>query len=302
LKNRFKDITKLILALYLLHASTSFAQINGNEGITLNIGAFTVPIALTSNWKSQPATERKVKEILSFENIKLEPTFTIEGPRGAVIFGTWKDLPNEMTFNAVDLAKSVPNFPESWGIKEDAIFSSSKILPNGLEYSELKVIGNGDGRFFGFNKQSKTIAIWIDIPVTFKDSKGYHSGLGSLYYRGPDTLGKNIPDPFFNTLLSLLKPKDGTTLVSAEIYRKVSSLKDTATSDLPNDSKNVIKNEKNLPISNEMTGMVVIDKETYCVNFGITSKPPCTIKIDIQPTIKSLPIEIVNSINKAVEH
>lgn len=300
MKKYLKLINKNYFFILLFQVNYALSQVLSNESALFDIGVLNFSLPASTLWKSQAITEKKVKEILAHEDIKLDPTFAIEGPRGIVIFGTWKELPSEMVFSASELAKNVPNFPENWGIKEDAIFSIPKTLANGLEYSELRIVGNGDGRVFGLGKQYKTLAIWVDVPITYKDTRGFHSGLASLFYRGPDINSKGTPDTMFLTVLNSLKIKDGYSLVSTDVYKKASLAKESLAQGEPtSNTQKIVPPEKNSTITANMSGLIEIDGSTYCVNKGIYTHLPCTISLQAPKVNYAFPIELINAINKA---
>jgi len=169
-------------------------------------------------WRASAEAISQADYILKHEGVKLAPSFAYSNGAGSLVFGTIKILRDGLAFSAQQLASNVPQFPETWGVKNSEVQNSSGLTDYGLEFAVMRVSGPGDGRIFGRGKQYKTIGVWIDIPVQYQDINGYHSVLISLFYRGFDS--KRSPDEnFLKLVMNSISPIAGTSLVTEKIYK-----------------------------------------------------------------------------------
>ncbi len=155
-----------------------------------------------------------------------DPAFAFENQKtGAFLIGTWSPFTNGFAVEAPQMYAEPPFFPSSWGIKSEQI---SRYLsePSGREmrYSAIRVLGQGDGKTFaGKQKSTKTLALFVSMPIQFENGSTVGSGMVSFSYRGPeagDVKNTRTPaDVLVNTLIENIKPQDGIRLISAAAFR-----------------------------------------------------------------------------------
>ena len=206
-----------------------FSQVTDSGEAKLGIFEFNVPLPL--NWSSGSSSLARARDILSIDQIQLPPAFAFETSKGGVIFGTWKELKPGIVFTASQLYAEPPAIPQSWGIKKENLNTFKEQLSSGLEYSAFGISGLGDGKSFTGLKRYKTYGLWIDVPVTYKDSSGLHSSLASLYFRGPEieSAGPNGGVKILQKILTNIKINPNVTLISTEQYKAEISLNQKVT-------------------------------------------------------------------------
>ena len=217
-----KKINKSLLSIIFVFFSIpihGFSQVTDPGEAKLGIFEFSIPLPL--NWSSGSSSLARARDILSIDQIQLPPSFAFETSKGGVIFGTWKELKPGIVFTASQLYAEPPAIPQSWGIKKENLVTFKEQLSSGLEYSAFGISGLGDGKSFIGLKRYKTYGLWIDVPVTYKDSSGLHSGLASLYFRGPEieSAGPNGGVKILQKILTNIKVNPNVTLISTEHYK-----------------------------------------------------------------------------------
>jgi hypothetical protein len=112
-----------------------------------------------------------------------------------------------------------PPVPKEWGKLDMKIFPPTS---SNLNFAGFIVQGMGDTTSF-VKKTSQTAGAWIDIPMTYTDPTGPHSGLASLYFRGPlnEYTGPNGGEKLIQKILSELQIQQGVKLIAFQDYNKL---------------------------------------------------------------------------------
>jgi hypothetical protein len=200
--------------------------------------------------------------------VELSPTFVFETPsKKGVLFGTWKEFKPGVAFLAENLNAEPPPVPKEWGKVDMKIFPPTS---SDLNFAGFTVQGMGDTTSF-VKKVSQTAGAWIDIPMTYTDPTGPHSGLASLYFRGPSSeyTGPNGGEKLIQKILSELQIQQGVKLISFQDYKehyRCSIINDI--NDLSNNIKELIKSNNDL-INNNNTKL----KQVQFINSGYKNCP-----------------------------
>lgn len=216
-----------VLASFSIFIVPGFAQSGDVDTLSGRIGAlefkFTVP---ASGWKDSPEIRMRAREIMRAEGSIYDPAFAFENQKsGAFLIGTWSPFTNGFAVEAPQMHAEPPFFPPSWGIKPEQLSRYlSESSGREMRYSAIRVLGQGDGRTFaGKLKSTKTLAVFVSMPIQFENGSTIGSGMVSFSYRGPesgDVKNSRTPaDVLVNTLIEKLKPQDGVRLISAAAFR-----------------------------------------------------------------------------------
>lgn len=208
-----KSIT-CIFFVFLFVAPSIAQNISTNK-----IGDFEFKASDKMGWKASPDAKLQAENILKYEGVKLTPSFAYINSSGALVYGTLKILRDGLAFSAEQLASSVPQFPEAWGIKNNVVQNTSGRTDSGLDFAVMRVSGPGDGKFFGRGKPYKTLGVWIDIPVQYQDINGYHSILISLFYRSFDSK-KPSDENFLKSVMNSISPVAGASIITEKKYKE----------------------------------------------------------------------------------
>jgi len=162
------------------------AQMQGEAGPPVNgaIGVLEFTASLPRAWVTAISSP-KVKLALESDGNDMLPTFIFENPTGGVIYGTWRAFREGQIFSAEKIGAGLPGFSSEWGIKKEDIYSKVSRTNKEMEYAVLIASGPGDGVTFAASGKKRMTAIWVDIPVAYKDKMDVRSGLAGIYYRGP---------------------------------------------------------------------------------------------------------------------
>ena len=183
------------------------------------IGDFEFKVADKMGWKASLDAKLQAENILKYEQIKLTPSFAYTNSSGSLVYGTLKIFRDGLAFSAEQLASSMPQFPEAWGIKNNGVQNNSESSVSGLRFAVMRVSGPGDGKIFGRGKPYKTLGVWIDIPVQYQDINGYHSVLISLFYRGFDSK-KFSDENFLKSVINSISPVAGASIITEKKYKE----------------------------------------------------------------------------------
>jgi len=242
-----------IIRIFLV--STLLFTLNANaqdiEPIKGKVGVLEFSIPAVPGWKNKLTTDDRVTEILEIDKIQLSSEFSFENANGGFIFGTFKELREGSFFSASTIASNVPTLPESWGIKPSDVQSNSDVQRNGLQYAELRIVGQGDGKTFNKTKSIRTQGIWIDLPFQYKDKSGPHSVIASLFYRGPEIGSKKSAEILLNNILNALKPISTVTILSTDEY--LSFYPNKSTNQYQPSESATYKDPQSPPTSNSIT-------------------------------------------------
>jgi len=187
------------------------------------LGVVKFSVQLPSTWK--PTDIRKAKALLEKDGVQETPVFAFEGSGGGLAYGTWKVLPAGVVFTAETIAAMDDPAMAKWGIKPADIRSFADGQARGLRFAYLRARGLGNGQEFSPKQKVQTVGIWVDIPVTFKDEAGYHSGLASLFYRSSAAEATAGGEAMFHDIIDALEP--GASVVPASEYRPTATPKET---------------------------------------------------------------------------
>lgn len=183
------------------------------------IGDFEFKVADKMGWKASLDAKLQAGNILKYEGVKLTPSFAYTNSSGSLVYGTLKIFRDGLAFSAEQLASSMPQFPEAWGIKNNGVQNNSESSVSGLRFAVMRVSGPGDGKIFGRGKPYKTLGVWIDIPVQYQDINGYHSVLISLFYRGFDSK-KFSDENFLKSVINSISPVAGASIITEKKYKE----------------------------------------------------------------------------------
>ena len=183
------------------------------------IGDFEFKVADKMGWKASLDAKLQAGNILKYEGVKLTPSFAYTNSSGSLVYGTLKIFRDGLAFSAEQLASSMPQFPEAWGIKNNGVQNNSESSVSGLRFAVMRVSGPGDGKIFGRGKPYKTLGVWIDIPVQYQDINGYHSVLISLFYRGFDSK-KFSDENFLKSVINSISPVAGVSIITEKKYKE----------------------------------------------------------------------------------
>jgi len=184
-----------------------------------NLGKLEFGTQPSKGWVSN-LNSKKALDVLKSDMVELSPTFVFETPsKKGVLFGTWKEFKPGVAFNAEGLNAEPPPVPKEWGKVDMKIFPQTN---SDLSYAGFTVQGMGDTTSF-VKKTSQTAGAWIDIPMTYTDPTGPHSGLASLYFRGPlnEYTGPNGGEKLIQKILSELQIQQGVKLIAFQDYKKL---------------------------------------------------------------------------------
>ena len=211
---------KSIAYIFFLILASLFARPSLAQTIPVNIiGNFEFKILNTMGWKASPEAKLQSENILKYEGVKLSPSFAYSNNSGALMYGTIKFFRDGLTFTAAQLVSTVPQFPEAWGIQKVDIKNASGLSDYGVEYAVMRVIGPGDGKVFGRGKSYKTLGVWIDIPIQYKDVNGYHSVLISIFYRSFHSRAFS-DENFLKSIMNSFSPATGISIISEKKYKE----------------------------------------------------------------------------------
>jgi hypothetical protein len=320
MKNFSNLIYANLICIFSIFPIISYSQTpKVTEG---DIGIFNFNTPLNSNWISTPITFKKVEEILTSDGVKQKPSFAFESKKGGLVFGTWKEHRPGVIFTASQLNSEPPAIPQDWGILNNNLKTSAGRLMNGIEFSEFNVTGLGDGKTFAKGKLSRTHGKWIDLPLTYADSSGLHSGLASLYYRGleSDAFGPLGGVTYLLKILEGFSVKSEIKLISVDEYKfALSQPKETTIQkvsdkpDQPNKTSVTAAavatvatsataavteiNKVQLNLKQEgVVGLLIINGNLSCYNNGTVKPLPCNIPAINGAEIDSDSIKTINSL------
>ncbi len=205
--------------VYILFGCLFVAPSIAQNISTDKIGDFEFKVADKTGWKASLDAKLQAENILKYEQVKLTPSFAYANSSGSLVYGTLKIFRDGVAFSAEQLASSMPQFPEAWGIKNNGVQNNSESSVSGLRFAVMRVSGPGDGKIFGRGKPYKTLGVWIDMPVQYQDINGYHSVLISLFYRGFDSK-KFSDENFLKSVINSIGPVVGVSIVTEKKYKE----------------------------------------------------------------------------------
>jgi hypothetical protein len=156
-----------------------------------------------------------MKPLEAFENKKT----------GSLFFATWKTFRKGIRFSADQIGSEPLTLPSEWGVDRKDIRSETmsgsrrgKVVLDWV-YSAYEGRGTVSGSAVSFGKSgaSRIVAGSADIPITFSYNGEYHSGLFTVFFRGPKTDEKSMQD-FLMTYLSGLVFRPGVQTVTGPRY------------------------------------------------------------------------------------
>jgi hypothetical protein len=217
--NFIHKISKTLALMLIAYTGQACAQVT--VPVDGQIGVFKYSTQMPRTWVSTSLTFDKAQQILSKDQVQLKPVFAYEGPKGNLVFGTWKELKPGVAFTAAQLSSDAPQFPDDWGVLTSSLSAFTGATDSGIEYSGFSILGAGDGKNFGKGKPIRTFGVWFDLPISYKDSNGLHSGLASIYYRSNESESTNASAgvKFVQNLISKLQLAPGVVKISAEQYK-----------------------------------------------------------------------------------
>jgi hypothetical protein len=324
MKNFSHFIYANLICIFSAFPIISYSQIP--KVVEGELGVFNFNIPINSNWTSTPITFKKVEAILNLDGVKQKPSFAFESKKGGLIFGTWKEHKPGVIFTASQLNSEPPAIPQEWGILKNNLKTSAGKLMNGVEFSEFNITGLGDGKTFAKGKLLRTHGKWIDLPLTYVDSSGLHTGLASLYYRGleSDAFGPPGGVTYLLKILEAISIKSDIKLISVDEYKfALSQPKDsiiqtvidkpkqpnetlattttttTTTATAAATAVTAVTEINNLQLNLKpegVIGLLIINGNLSCYNNGIVKPLPCNIPAVNGAEIDSDSIKKINSL------
>lgn len=281
------------------YSNTSMAQsLTPTEG---TLGIFSYTAQMPKSWNNSSSAFDRARETLAKDQVQLKPAFAYEGPKGNLVFGTWKELKPGVAFTVSQLNSDPPQFPEEWGILPTNLSALNGATDSGIEYSAFSVIGMGDGKNFGKGKPLKTYGVWYDLPISYQDSTGTHSGLASVYYRSTEAESSQASAGvrFAQNLISNLKLSPGVMKISADEYKAsygqnkpINSQSNSKPYDGKTLPKEALMAETKGIAQNNLVGVLYNDKGVmYCFNYGSITQAPCSLsqigtnKAEVNPVV-----------------
>jgi len=192
------------------------------------LGVFDFTLTLPRGWSV--STGARAKKALEADGNYMTPSFSFEGPNGGIIYGTWKIYDGGLIFTPESIAADNPGFPSAWGVKKEDIRSSVS-KAGSIDYAVMTASGPGDGLLFSASGDKRMFAVWVDIPLAYKDKTDERSAWASLYYRGP-VEGYAEAKTIYDSILAGLRPNDVVLLNLAE-YRRNYAAKNKASAAKP---------------------------------------------------------------------
>jgi hypothetical protein len=198
--------------------------------VTVNgvLGVFDFTLTLPRGWSV--STGARAKKALEADGNYMTPSFSFEGPNGGIIYGTWKIYDGGLIFTPESIAADNPGFPSGWGVKKEDIRSFvSKAGP--IDYAVMTASGPGDGLLFSASSDKRMFAVWVDIPLAYKDKTDERSAWASLYYRGPAE-GYAEAKTIYDSIMAGLRP-NGVVLLNLAEYRRNYAAKNKTSAAIP---------------------------------------------------------------------
>jgi len=192
------------------------------------LGVLDFTLLLPRSWSEGSGSRARLA--LQSDGNDLAPAFSYESASGGVIYGTWRTFREGQIFSAATIGGDIPTFSSDWGIKKEDVFSKVAMVGN-LDYAVLIASGPGDGLAFSVGSKKRMTAIWVDIPVAYKDKVSVQSGLASIYYRGPV---ENYAEAkaLIDVLMESLNPNQVSLMTVGE-FRSLYAAKPTAAAAAP---------------------------------------------------------------------
>jgi hypothetical protein len=187
------------------------------------IGVLDFTLLLPRGWSEESGSRAKVA--LQSDGNELLPTFSYESASGGVIYGTWRTFREGQIFSAATIGAGIPPFSSDWGINKEDVFNKVATVGK-LDYAVLIASGPGDGLEFSVTSKKRMTAVWVDIPVAYKDKASVQSGLVSLYFRGPVEVYAEAK-ALIDALMESLNPNQ-VSLMTVSEFRSLYAAKPTA--------------------------------------------------------------------------
>ena len=198
-------------------------QTGTSRAVKGSIGVLDFSLLLPRGWSEGIGS--KAKAALQSDGNDLPPAFSYESASGGVIYGTWRTFREGQIFSAETIGGGIPPFSSEWGINKGDVFSKVATVGK-LDYAVLIASGPGDGLAFSMGSRKRMTAVWVDIPVAYKDKVAVQSGLASLYYRGP-VEGYAEAKTLIDVLMESLNPNQVALMTVGE-FRSLYAAKPTA--------------------------------------------------------------------------
>jgi hypothetical protein len=192
------------------------------------LGVFDFSLTLPRGWSV--GTGARAKKALEADGNYMTPSFSFEGPNGGIIYGTWKIYDGGLIFTPESIAADNPGFPSAWGVKKEDIRSSVSKAGQ-IDYAVMTASGPGDGLLFSASGNKRMAAVWVDIPLAYKDKTDERSAWASLYYRGP-VEGYAEAKTIYDAIMEGMRP-NGVELLNLAEYRRSYAAKNKASAAKP---------------------------------------------------------------------
>ncbi|NDA99431.1 MAG: hypothetical protein EBY25_00375 [Betaproteobacteria bacterium] len=191
------------------------AELKSEEGRSIGPLAFSVEYPF--DWVEDSAAFQRAKMLLTADGNSADPAFAFQKrAQGGIIYGTWISWPEGNKFISAQVVESMGNpIPATWGIEPGNI-KSKLIKGEYLEASHLEVTGKGDGTKFFPGGGQATVAIWAQVPLTFRRGGRTERGTAKVAYIGSesdDAEGKLV----LESILRKIKP-NGVEQVTEQAF------------------------------------------------------------------------------------
>jgi len=140
--------------------------------------------------------------------------------QGGIVYGTWISWPEGNKFISAQVVESMANpIPATWGIEPGNI-KSKLIKGEYLEAAHPEVTGKGDGTKFFPGGGQATVAVWAQVPLTFRRGGRTERGTATVSYIGSESdyaEGKLV----LESILRKIKPNDVQQMTEQEFFAQL---------------------------------------------------------------------------------
>jgi len=152
------------------------------------VGPLAISVEYPSDWVEDSAAFQRSKMLLTADGNPSAPAFAFQKKeQGGIVYGTWISWPEGNKFISAQVVESMANpIPATWGIEPGNI-KSKLIKGEYLEAAHLEVTGKGDGTKFFPGGGQATVAVWAQVPLTFRRGGRTERGTATVSYIGSES-------------------------------------------------------------------------------------------------------------------
>jgi len=195
------------------------AELKSEQGRSVGPLAFSVEYPF--DWVEDSAAFQRSKMLLTADGNPSAPAFAFQKKeQGGIVYGTWISWPEGNKFISAQVVESMANpIPATWGIEPGNI-KSKLIKGEYLEAAHLEVTGKGDGTKFFPGGGQATVAVWAQVPLTFRRGGRTERGTATVSYIGSESdyaEGKLV----LESILRKIKPNDVQQMTEQEFFAQL---------------------------------------------------------------------------------